>query len=298
MWCTSHQFFQEIFEQYGALSSLTLKVYEYVVCAHQSLFSVEIAKDSANLCLDANPARGGQKKRSDNLPFGMKVPKRKRARRTCPPTNATEKKKKLDVCPETQDAVRDAFPGFQDEDSGGSDSEVQSPTSSSPSSASSSTSESSDTEGEPLSIDPQHRQEEDTTRQILRSHADLKPDDSAAASSLATVAAPVNPGKTKCQSSVGLCDVGQQIAPRLAQCRHCGSKISRYSMRLAYSFSTSKFFAWIHPSCFVAYLQSVNGSRAQAVSFLNDWAEAHPDCTPEIRAELQELVSRLLAAPD
>eukprot|EP00438_Fugacium_kawagutii_P032131 Skav200610 [mRNA] locus=scaffold879:214530:216931:- [translate_table: standard] len=301
LWCTSHQFFQGIFAKHGPLSSLSLKVFDYTICANAPVLSVQILKEScAKFCLDAKPVQR-RRKRSDVLPFGLKVPRRKRARKTNASTRdvAASSSVHSSVRKDIEHALNiEPAPHSEAEESDLGSATSESSSSSSSSTGSGSENSDCDTEGEALPLDPDHRQEEESTRAILRSHIDLEAREAhssadAVPSIVVEHVEAANQPKTQCQTTLGLVDVGKQLAAKLAKCRHCGEKILRGSTRLAYSYSTVKFFGWIHVPCFMPYLKSVNGSRIQAVSFLNDWMERHQDQPSEMTAELQSLVTKL-----
>lgn len=287
--------------QHGPLSSLPLKVYDFTVPISEPMMFVQILKESSvSVTLDAQPARKRPQKRSDALPFGLKAPRKKRAKKTVALTQAASSKVSSSSTGHNDMGCNLGLTSLHDDvmdaEDSGSDSGLSKSGSDSSSKESASSSSSSDTNGEPLSFDPECRKEEKETRDVLRSHAEIAPThdmllrDPPPAPIVAVNAASV---KTQCQPTIGVCDVGQQVSGRLAQCRHCKEKISKGSTRVAYSFSVTKFFAWIHPSCFLAYLDAVNGSSAQAISFLTDWIENHPDSSLEMKRDVATLVSKL-----
>eukprot|EP00438_Fugacium_kawagutii_P000563 Skav206451 [mRNA] locus=scaffold230:72031:80449:- [translate_table: standard] len=297
---------EDILAHHGPLSSLPVKVFDYTIPVDQGIASVQIRKDTCvSIHLDAKPQRKN-KKRSDALPFGLKVPKKKRAKKNVSSTGAACSKRPaassildagvehaLDAKEST--ALDDVDMDSVDTDSSGSVSDASEQDSLTTAKTSDSSSDSVDTEGEQLPVDPVSRAEENATREVLRSHVELQathPVDAVPSSSTA----PLIVQKTQCQANVGVTDVGKQIANRLAKCRHCHQNVAKGSGRIAYAFSTVKFPGWIHISCFPDYLRSVSGNTGQAVSFLVDWMRDHPDCCVDLKAELQSLVSKLSEA--
>ena len=299
MWCTSHQFFRDILVRHGPLSSLSAKVFDFAIAADQPILSVQILRDSCvNVTLPAKFVRPQSKKKSCSLPFGLTMPRRKRTRTkrdsTSVPASAPSSapsKKRRGVERDIEDALDAAVSDIQEEEPSQSSSESDSDISMSVADVSS---ESSDTEGGPLAMDPQQRMEENATRQVLRSHAELIANQEEPTGALPSSSSARRPS-TQCQSSIGLCDVGKQVAAKLAKCRHCGQSISRGSTRLAYSFSKVKFFGWIHIGCFAAYLRDVAGNSGQCIAFITSWLQNHPECSMETKAELESLMSTLAA---
>lgn len=72
-----------------------------------------------------------------------------------------------------------------------------------------------------------------------------------------------------CNTTLGLVDVGLQVASRLATCRHCLQKIEKGGPRFAYSWKVNKFHSWLHARCVVPHLRQEAADLPQAVSFLH-----------------------------
>lgn len=163
------------------------------------------------------------------------------------------------------------------------------------SSGSDSSSSSSDTEGEEVPAFPAQRKEEQTTREILRQSAALST--LVEEASVPTVAAS-RAGRvtTQCNMSLGVCEIGTQVAARLAKCRFCDNKIARGDGRVGYAFSKIKFHAYVHLRCLPEYLSKQQGDVQQAVKFIRDWLVQKadsPNVSSNLRMELGDLLSEL-----
>lgn len=275
----------------------------------QPLLCVQLLEQSHSCVkLDVTPVRKRPQKKNLNLPFGLQATRIKRAKRSAGPSSSNLHDANSSIY---QELVFGKRPGPA-VDVGVSPPPVSSsssdPDNSSSQSDDSSESDSSecDSEGEILAFDGNHREEENATRAILRDHASIQddpvpqPDDpnlnpNRLNPAPAAPAAParVAVARTACQPFVGVADVGVQVHAKLAQCRFCQKKIERQSTRIAYSFSKTKFHAWLHVSCFRDYLQQEGGSFHQARSFISRWLEDHNDCSSTMRSELEDLVESL-----
>ena len=85
---------------------------------------------------------------------------------------------------------------------------------------------------------------------------------------------PKGSGSSYCNPHVGLVSVGTQVSGRLALCRGCDSKIARGSVRFGYSYSKSKFEAYVHASCIAKYMRDKSADVNQALKFLNTAKQA------------------------
>ena len=250
-WCTSHQVFHRILEKHGPRDELTLLILDYDVDANMQVLLKPTAGKRFTISTKVKKAIP----KSKNLPFGLKVPNRKRAPNKKP------------LAPSSGPAAKKFKHGDQQDEIWKSllqqlsPRNVSAPTVVSSSSSSSTCSEGeasgddlcdSETEGvheQELSAYPVQQKEEEATNQVLRSHYALhqegmqQPEGSQS-----------KRGDVHCNKTVGLLSVTIQKANRLAQCRHCESKIQKGMTRLAYSYNTKKFEAYIHPTCFKSYL--------------------------------------------
>lgn len=259
-WWTSHQVFSRILEKYGPRDELTIVILDYDVDANMQVLLKPTAGKRCTISTKVKKAIP----KSKNLPFGLKVPNRKRA----------PNKKGLDKS--SGPAVKKLKHGDQPEDMWKTLLQQLSPRNTSlPTVVSSSSSSSTCSEGEAsgddlcdtetegvheqeLSAYPVQQKEENATNQVLSSHyalreQQLQQPEGSQSKRVET---------TCCNKTVGLISVTEQKANRLAQCRHCQSKIQKGMTRLAYSYNTKKFEAYIHPTCFKSYLsQQVPGFR-------------------------------------
>ena len=84
---------------------------------------------------------------------------------------------------------------------------------------------------------------------------------------------PPAPGKTRCNSSLGLIGASMQTAARLATCRHCLLKIERHTPRFSYAWSHSKFHSYLHTDCVVPHLDQDGADMGQATTFVTSFLE-------------------------
>eukprot|EP00438_Fugacium_kawagutii_P019102 Skav234730 [mRNA] locus=scaffold634:769143:776207:- [translate_table: standard] len=126
----------------------------------------------------------------------------------------------------------------------------------------------------PINVMDHEPREEMLTEAVYK----LQEEAAAAEAAAAETAQPSNPvpqprGKTFCNATLGICDIGIQRAAKLARCRQCCQPIQRGSARVGWSFSRVKFHAWVHCDCFPLLLRAEGGDVGQAVEFVTNWLE-------------------------
>lgn len=157
-------------------------------------------------------------------------------------------------------------------------------------------------EEEQVARDPVAKEEERQTQLVLASHRALAekrgelfcprgPPETEQPPAPAPSTSHRSTGATFCNKEIGLVGIGKQVAARLAKCRHCGDKIARGSVRVAYSYNLKKFASYLHEQCAVAHLRQEKSSIPQALKFLQQ-AEQQ-DQTPEVLAAISG-ITRLL----
>ena len=324
-WFTSQQIFQQILQQYGPSSALSLKVTDYALLPDQPLLAVQMLNQNmSSHVLLANPPKT-KKVRNNKLPFGMQRPKRKRKTKTKEPDSKASLilkslqhvsrappgvKPLQDVgakpCKEQEQVPSvERSTGFDsaDEVMVASDSDSANSVVSNEESSSSSTS-SHESEVQELPSHPQQRHEEQVTEEILQKREELQmsqmrenPAD-ATQSELQCMGQGVSSAgarkqSTQCNPFIGVRDVDVQRGARLAKCQFCSEKISKGSIRIAYAFSKIKFHGYVHSHCFPSYLVNMKGDKRQAIDFLQSWQTSHPDFDSSLMTTITTLVSEL-----
>ena len=141
-------------------------------------------------------------------------------------------------------------------------------------------------------------QEEALTKAVLEESEKFQVQvEKVAEPSHASAAQPAKPtGKSFCNRSVGICEVGQQVASKLAKCRHCMQPIPKYSARIGWAYSRTKFHAWVHSECFPQLLRAEAGDVNQAIDFITSWQERQgPDSNSGgYKHDISQLLENLL----
>lgn len=105
----------------------------------------------------------------------------------------------------------------------------------------------------------------------------------------------VTKSKTFCNSSLGVIGVSLQIASKLATCRHCLLKISKHSARFSYAWNLRKFHSYVHSECLVPHLQQEGSSLEQAKEFVTTFLQGDestkaPECVLKAVQSVQKLL--------
>lgn len=159
---------------------------------------------------------------------------------------------------------------------------------------------------EPL-LTAEAAEEEKEVASVLKSHktlqclqkgghldSDVAAEQALPSGSSKDVAAAANKARaaTFCNKSIGVVDVGLQVASKLATCKQCSGKVGKGTVRWAYAFSRSKFHSWIHDECIVEHLRKQKANLDQVRSFLKEERQKdHPDLIMKAVKKLQQDLS-------
>ena len=293
--CTSQQLFQSHLETAGLVpfDSIPFRVCKYTVAPHQSALSVDVLEiGDQRFELGAKPPPKPQRPKG-TIPFGLKRKKPPRKPRAKP--GSKKQKGPIQTCQGGQVSQRDEDGGEQVDHESDAASSTSVSSSASSSSDSDCDSDSGSEAEQPFRTNTQKTEEKETDS-VLKDHFQQS---EAASSSRA--AEPSNPqptpksdvgaGKTFCNAQVGVCEIGIQIANRLARCRHCLQPIPKGCCRIGYAYSRKKFHAYVHHGCFVELLTAESGDFHQAIDFLRAWLNPKPSksYTPDVESLLQKL---------
>ena len=316
---TSHQMFADVLKLSDAVEAISFVIHSYSVSPFQPLDTVSLTKTSD--CYYFKFIKARVPTVQTRLPFGLKNSPRKRKPRqqAAGQTAAGQSRVKR-----TRVEARAAAPADEGEDLEKDQDQAHLPSSDSHNSSSSdsSTSESmsesesaadnsqsgDESQVEEMVLDPKSKEEERQQQLVMRSHQKLMelrhglfcPRGEPPASEAEAAAPPSRPpnpssgsrGPTFCNSELGLVDAGVQVSGKLAQCRHCNSKIPKGSTRFAYSWKRQKFASWLHVSCTVPHLQQEKASIPQALAFLARMKEKE-DLLPQVTEALGQVESAL-----
>ena len=273
-WYTTHQLFQQLLTSTGPTDTLTIRTFDYTISEdsdHPFPFMKMSMESSHTHVLDIKRKKQAKK---GKLPLGLKMPrKRKKTASVKPKSGAAGSKASNPSGLVKHVKLNSDEGGYSLEDFHAEPSEqddfIIEPSSESDISSDSAfhSSSESDTDDEAL-VNPDQRHEERVTDKILESHDDLH---KAEPLPISNTPAQKRPLTTQCNSSIGVRELGTQLASRLATCKHCGNKIQRLESRVGYAFSLKKIHCYLHVTCFPQYLEKEGGDFSQAWTFAQDW---------------------------
>lgn len=287
---TSQQLFQDILEKTQPQSEgddIPFVVHEYDLNPWHALVRVSLTSTGEGQVFSVRTER--KVPVAARMPFGMAMPKRPRKRR-----------KKVEKETPTHAASCQTSPEDPNEDiQKFVDSFSAEPLKSESDSSSSSEATAEEDLEEPF-VPPDVAKEDQDVATVLQSHrelalrrgnplssdqagrevesdADDQPSTKEKPRSMPMPSKPKTSGASFCNATLGLVDVGLQVAGRLASCRHCRTPIAKGSARFAYSFHRQKFAGWVHPDCLLSYLKDQKADLQQALHFLEQKAQTSHD---------------------
>lgn len=298
--CTSQQFFQRLLEESARplpLESVPFRRchYEYKLMAHESVPSVFLLRveETHFQVTCQNPPR---KREAGTVPFGLKKPRKKRAKTTKARGRAKAKAKSADVDGSVTEGLTAAEAPASQPASARSWSS-SSATESSEGGCDKSSSSDSDEAERPFVTENAKKEERDT-KEVIDSMIRGSNAEGSTAAGGTVAASKSTAGKTFCHSAVGVVAVGVQTANRLATCRHCLQSISRMGSRVGYAYSRVKFNSWIHTKCFAEYADTERIDLQQAIDFLVNWQEGGSQgkaASPVLATDVKNLLSTLIS---
>lgn len=303
---TSYQVFQELIDlsASGASSSnlqmpraFDFRTHTYSVDAFQPLHTVSVRSTSdIHQFQIGKPASSARQTR---LPFGLTISKRKAAFSPKPKAKSSKKPKAAAHRSNVMDAQ------LHDQSGPGPDLPSSQSSSDSDHLFSSSSSDSSETEDleEVMAQTIEALAEEKEQVSLAMQHMQQAAPAPAQPAQPAQPAGPAGPAVRAprplgqgsfCNSRVGLIEIGQQTAHKLAKCRECGNSIPRFTARFGYAFHLQKFHAWLHTDCVVPYMKKQHtASWKDSLDFLQA-AKRRGGLEPLVLASVNDLEAKLL----
>lgn len=246
---TSHQVFDQLISS-GQPENVTLELWKYTLQCENYGLQLFASSQEKEWTLDPSMKLNVRKPRA-KLPFGLKMPVKKRALTAV--KNKSKKQKTKSKVRKKKTSSNSSIPASHD-DGGNSDVAPQHTVR-------------EETEI-PIPISAAAAQEERVGDQLIQAHEALREERQALAememdadvpqaepaSSSRPVMIPTGPAKAKAQptsffaASIGLDDVGIAVTAR-SSCHFCGNKIAKGTIRLSWYHNTRKPSSWLHLGC-------------------------------------------------
>ena len=248
-------------------------VHEYSVNSLAPLTFVKLTSCSQVNYLVATKAK--PQKVQTKLPFGLKLPRRKRKPKKDAKIGGEVKRQRGAQGPlnSVRDQIKASTTGQDLETLFGvadSDSEPDSYSSSSSSSSGESDSEGSGNDGpKEVVLEGSAAQEHSELDTLFCNHGPAASSSGNVASSSSHVPGPAATSRSFCNKHLGLVATGIQVSAKQATCRQCLQKIGRGQPRFGFAFSRIKFHSWLHEGCTVAHLRQEAADLTQASDFLH-----------------------------
>lgn len=303
---TSHQVFQSNISDDVMVTILQdgigFAVHEYSVNSLAPLTFVKLTSCSQVNYLVATKAK--PQKVQTKLPFGLKLPRRKRKPKKDAKIGGEVKRQRGAQGPlnSVRDHIKASTTGQDLETLFGvadSDSESDSYSSSSSSSSGESDSEGTGDDGpKEVVLEGSAAQERPELDALFFNHGPAASSSSNVASSSSHVPGPASTSRSFCNKNLGLVATGIQVSAKQATCRQCLQKIGRGQPRFGFAFSRIKFHSWLHEGCTVAHLRQEAADLTQASVFLHQQLEQLPEDSQLILAPAIQRVIQALGVEE